>query len=236
MNIDIIYIIVSAEFEKDRLNYLQNYFQINNIDIPIKYYEPFYKNRDEHAVDMQYYTNLNIAEIMLFCTYEKMFEEIIEKKYKYILTLESDVLFCDNFNEKLNTIFKEWVERAEHPSILFIGNGVNRGYNQKAQISDNLFEMNESKCTDSMIFDYDSIKYLADKIKYIKNNGKLSNAVDRVIDHCIGLDILSYWIKEPIIIQGSQNGTYDSTIHPIRRNLRKNRKQRLAEKRKKIES
>jgi hypothetical protein len=221
MNIDIIYIIISTEFEKNRMEYLTNYFQNNKIDIPIIYYEAYYKNRDEHKIDFNRYQNLKIPEIMLAYTYEKLLEDILKTEYKYFLILESDVLFCDNFKEKLNDIFTEWVAIAEHPSIIFIGNGNNLVPLEKTKISENLYEMNSSKCIDSILFDKNSIQYIHNKIK---NTPIINISIDRLIDDMIGLEINSYWIKNPIILQGSQNGTYESTIQNVsRKNRRKNK-------------
>jgi GR25 family glycosyltransferase involved in LPS biosynthesis len=212
--IDIIYIIVSSEFEKDRLNYLTNYFNANKTTIPIKFYEPYYKNRDESKIDFSHYENMSIPEIMLSQTYEKIFEEIIKNNYKYVITLESDVLFCENFFEKLNGIFNEWITQAQHPSVVFFGNGSRVAkLIPEAHISENLYEMNISRCTDSMLFDRDAVVYLYDKIKHNKNY----RAIDSFLETFIGLEIYGYWLSNPITIQGSQNGTYESTIQLIRR-------------------
>lgn len=221
--IDMIYIIVSSEFEKDRLSYLTNYFENNKIDIPITYYEPFYKNRDEGKIDFERYAEIKIPEIMLMYTYEKLFEEIIEKDYKYVLTLESDVLFHVNFKEKLDVIFTEWISKSEHPSVVFLGNGVGVKLLQETKISKNLYEMNVSKCTDSMLFDRKMVIYMYDKIK---KSAIISCPVDRLFDNFIGLETYGYWIEDPIITQGSQNGTYESTIQNVfrRRNHKRNRR------------
>lgn len=211
--IDIIYIIVSSEFEKERLNYLQKFVN-ENIKIykdKIKYYEPFYKKRDEELIkECNYHSKLRIAEKMLFSTYIKIFKEILENKYENILILESDVLFVNNFEIKLNEIYDEWkINRKSEISMVFLGNGCNLIPNEKNKISSNLYLQNTSKCTDSMLCSYDCIEYISN---YINNLDIIDKPIDFMLNDILGEKCNSYWIKNPIAFQGSQNGTYKSTI------------------------
>jgi GR25 family glycosyltransferase involved in LPS biosynthesis len=207
--IDKIFIIVSKEFEKDRFEYLNNYFENNKTNIPIEYFEPYYKNRDEDKININKYRNLKKGEIMLSETYIKLFTHIVENNLKYTLILESDVLFENNFFENLQIIFDEWINVGKHPSIVFLGTGANLQPNIKNKISENLFLQNSTKCTDSMLFDLDAIKHILNK----KNNLLLINKpIDHLWNYFIGKDIFSYWIKNPLVIQGSQTGVYKSTI------------------------
>ncbi len=208
--IEKIFIIVSKELEKERFEYLENYFKENKTDIPIEYFEPLYKNRDEDKVNMKKYRNLKIGEIMLSETYIKLFNNIIENKVEYSLILESDVLFENNFFENLKSIFDEWIINAKHPSIVFIGSGCGLKPNTNNQISPNLYLQNSTHCTDSMIFDFNAIQYILNKMN---NLILITKPVDHLWNHFIGKDIYSYWIKTPIINQGSGNGKYKSTIH-----------------------
>lgn len=211
--IDIIYIIVSSEFERERLNYLQIYINENFIVYKdrIKYYEPLYKNRDEELIkDCNYHSKLKTAEKMLFETYIKIFKEILELKYENILILESDVLFFNNFETKLDEIFNEWLtNRKNKASIVFLGNGCNLYPDEKNKISNNLYLQNSSKCTDSMLCSRESIEYV---INYINKLDIIDKPIDYMLDHILGDECNGYWIKYPIVTQGSQNGTYQSTI------------------------
>jgi hypothetical protein len=211
--IDIIYIIVSSEFEKDRFNYLQKFINENfeKYKDRIKYYEPFYKNRDEELIkDCNYHVKLRTAEKMLFSTYIKMFKEILENKYENILILESDVLFVNNFEVKLDEIYNEWLNnRKNKVSMVFLGNGCNLIPNENNKISNNLYLQNTSKCTDSMLCSHESIEYISN---YINNLQIIDKPIDFMLNEILGDKCNSYWIKYPMVIQGSQNGTYKSTI------------------------
>jgi len=211
--IDIIYIIVSSEFERERLNYLQKYINENFIKYKdrIKYYEPLYKNRDEELIkDCNYHSKLKTAEKMLFETYIKIFKEILELKYENILILESDVLFFNNFETKLDEIFNEWlISRKNKASMVFLGNGCNLHPDERNKISYNLYLQNKSKCTDSMLCSRESIEYV---INYINKLDIIDKPIDYFLDHVFGEECNAYWIKYPIVTQGSQNGTYKSTI------------------------
>jgi hypothetical protein len=211
--IDIIYIIVSSEFEKDRLNYLQKYINENFIKYKdsIKYYEPYYKNRDEKLIkEYNYHSKLKIAEKMLFSTYTKMFKEILELKYENILILESDVLFLNDFENRLDEIYNEWISnRKNEVSMIFLGNGCNLIPNENNKISNNLYLQNSSKCTDSMLCSYKCIDYVNN---YINKLNIIDKPIDFMLNEILGEKCNGYWIKYPMVIQGSQNGTYKSTI------------------------
>jgi hypothetical protein len=211
--IDIIYIIVSSEFEKDRLNYLQKYIN-ENFKVykdRIKYYEPFYKNRDEELIkDCNYHGKLRTAEKMLFSTYSKMFKEILELKYENILILESDVLFVNNFEVKLDEIYNEWLNnRKNKVSMVFLGNGCNLHPDERNRISNNLYLQNSSKCTDSMLCSRECVEYINN---YINKLNIIDKPIDFMLNKILGEECNGYWIKYPMVIQGSQNGTYKSTI------------------------
>lgn len=208
-----IYIIVSTEFEKDRYQYLLSYFKNNKpkSNIEIEYFEAYFFNRDEDKIDMNHYNNekLPLEPIMLCHTYEKLFEKILEQDIEDVVVLESDVMFETNFYEKLEMIYDEWKNVASHPSTVFLGNGCNLIPRQETRISQNLYEMNGTKCTDSMIFDKKSVEIIYNNMK----NMVIENPVDYLWNKFIGKENLKfYWIHEPIVQQGSQNGTYISRV------------------------
>jgi hypothetical protein len=209
--IDCVYIIVSKENEPDRYLYLlknipihlNNYEKNNKIIL----YEPFYKNRDENNINMKKFkNNLLSAEKMLLATYIKLFKEIKNNNYKNVLILESDVLFVEDFEKKLNDIYIEWLENKKES--LFLGNGCNFQPKTK-KISNNLHLENGTKCTDSMIIDSHAINNILD---FIGDIDEISSPIDHLLNNIMGKTIYGYWIAEPIIIQGSQNNTYKSTI------------------------
>lgn len=211
-NILNIYIIVSTEFEKDRLKYLTSYFESNPCppNLKINYFEAYYFNRDEGKIDRNHYgPKLPIGPIMLSHTYEKLFEEILSKNLEDVVILESDVMFQPNFYSNLDMIYKEWINIASHPSVVFLGNGCNLVPRQETRISQNLYETNSTKCTDSMIFDRKSIEII------YKNmiNMVIEKPVDYLWNTFVGIENLKlYWIDRPIVHQGSQNGTYASRV------------------------
>jgi hypothetical protein len=213
--IDFIYIIISKEKEKERYNYiinnitkyLPNYFKNNKII----FYEPFFIDRDEiklSSLNLNFSKTLKNGEKMLLATYVNLFKELLEKKYEKILILESDVLFVDNFEEKLNIIYDEWNLFKKNSSIVFLGNGCNLKPKTK-RISNNLYLENRSKCTDSMLLDLESIT----NINIFLNSLEIIDLpIDHLLNRIMNKTIYGYWIHEPIIFQGSQNGTYKSCI------------------------
>lgn len=210
--IDRIYIIVSQEKEPDRYEYLNRHIPISlkNYQNKVVLYEPYYKNRDEDKIkDINFIEKLKVGEKMLLATYIKLFDEIIEKETGDILILESDVLYANNFSEKLEEYYNEWLKHKKEGSVLFLGNGCNLHPNYNNRISSNLFLQNTSKCTDSMLMDIQSIKIISE---YIKKLNIIEKPIDHLLNNIFGKTIYGYWIVYPIIYQGSQNGTYKSSI------------------------
>lgn len=213
--IDIIYIIVSKEREKQRYEYLIKYFEEHPCKYKIEYIEPYYKNRDENKIPRSHYSPpnnyLSLGAIMLSYTYEKLFEHIInDTKYNHILILESDVLFHNDFYSKLDIIYDDWVHNGKHPSVIFLGNGCNLIPSQNTRCTSNLYLTNKTKCTDSMLFDRDVIIYIYNHML----NMVITKPVDHLWESMFGKNIFAYWIDEPLVTQGSQNGKYLSSIQP----------------------
>jgi GR25 family glycosyltransferase involved in LPS biosynthesis len=206
-----IFVIVSKELEPERFAYLNNYFQNNPLNAPITYWEPLYKNRDEHLFNRQKYINLKTGEIGLAQTYERLFEHIVKNfnENELFLTLESDVIFTENFPQKLNIILQEFNFLNKENSVVFLGDGCNMHPIPNQQKTEHLYQTNGTKCTDSMLLTYNCVKNLH---IFTQNN-----IINRPIDHIWNdtfknYDISAYWSEPPIIQQGSQLGIYPSMI------------------------
>jgi glycosyl transferase family 25 len=210
--IDAIYILVSNEFEKNRLLYLKNNtpIHLSNYQDKIVYIEPYFKNRDENKLGfLPFNSILKTSEKCLFCTYYKLFETIINNSFKHVLILESDVIFQKNFENILDEIFYEWLNITENPSVIFLGNGCNLKPNIKNKVSKHLYLQNSSKCTDSMLMNLEYVKYVKE---FIDKQSVITHPIDHFLNLIFNKTVYGFWIENPIIHQGSQNGTYKSSI------------------------
>jgi glycosyl transferase family 25 len=217
-DIDIVYILVSKELEKNKYEYLQRettkhlakYIDQNKVI----YYEPVFKNRDEDQFDKyEFHSSLRRGEKGIWVSYLNMYKEIIDAGYETALILESDTIFFPDFSLKLDEVFNEWLQVSSEPSILFIGNGCS--FKPKTPlISENLHLENRNKCTDSIIYKRSSITRF---YNYVMNLNIIDLPIDLTLDRVFGYhknenNINGYWIHTPIVKQGSQCGIYKSTI------------------------
>ena len=212
-HIDHIYIIVSKHYESTRYQYLQdNLAPLFNTNY-ITFFEPYYKGRD--SIDMitsklgTLKHRLSIGAGMLYMTYYKLLLDILESKYQTVLILESDVLFDkDNLINNINQVINDWIQLKDRNSMIFLGNGCNFKPSKNQHISNTcLYKTNASKCTDSMIWTNEVCQSL------LKNMFPIELPIDLHINQVSQSNQFNcYWIENPIFIQGSQNGTYQSTI------------------------
>jgi GR25 family glycosyltransferase involved in LPS biosynthesis len=144
---------------------------------------------------------------------------IIAENYEYALILEDDVILCDNFIEKLNNYITQLPENID---MLFIGDGCNLHIEKHKLIPNkNIYEKclyptswggnGASRCSDSYII----TKKCANKMcEYINN---LKYEITLPIDWWLNVatrdnNFKVYWAEPTIVTQGTQNGTFQSSI------------------------
>jgi len=144
---------------------------------------------------------------------------IIAENYEYALILEDDVILCDNFIEKLNNYITQLPENFD---MLFIGDGCNLHIEKHKLIPNkNIYEKclyptswggnGASRCSDSYII----TKKCANKMcEYINN---LKYEITLPIDWWLNVatrdnNFKVYWAEPTIVTQGTQNGTFQSSI------------------------
>jgi hypothetical protein len=207
-----IYVLVSKEYEKDRLDYLTNYFNNNNIPYPIKLFEPLYKGRDDDKLNYNKYKLGKVSDIAVSQSFELLLQHIIQnhKEGDIILTLESDVIFQDMFLTKLENIVNQFELLNKDNAVVFLGDGCYLQIKENhIKVSDNLYETGETKCADSIILTYNAVKNI---YKHMQELETINIPFDWLWNRTFETyNINSYWCEPPIIHQGSQNGTYNTT-------------------------
>ena len=207
--IEHIYVIVSSTFEPDRLCYLKKYFTENNLEIKITFFEAIYKYRDENKLENRYTNNLVLGEKCLLQNYINLYKHILMTDYNTVLILESDVLFTNNFKDKLYTILNEFKNLNENNAMCFLGNACNLKYNENNKKTEHLYLQMSSSCTDSMILTRKAIENILNEM----TSKIISKPADHLLnDIILNKNIKAYWCIPPIIIQGSANGTYKPSV------------------------
>ena len=132
-----------------------------------------------------------------------------ETNFEYVLIFESDVIFYENFTERLTKIFTEYKNLNIPNSMIFLGDGYLKDKKLDNQVSESLFEINTTRCTDSMLFTRYTIKNFYNLMEEII----IDNPVDFLWNNFYEkLNIKSLWIETALVTQGSANGTYHSNV------------------------
>lgn len=224
-NIDHIYILCDKSYELNRYNFLLKWAQDNFEPSYFSFNMYCYKDTI-HKKDILKYglieNRLKPSEISLFINYMKIFEDIVDKyssnKNSRFLILESDVIAQRDWKNILNTQMK-LLDNKEF-DFLHVGNGGNNdflpslfGHSIKAD-EYNIYPCPSARCTEAMIWSYNGAnKYLSYKHKPVIHpldfyfNTIAANGVKSLQES------KSFWGHPVAFIQGTANGTYESTVN-----------------------
>jgi GR25 family glycosyltransferase involved in LPS biosynthesis len=207
--IDKFYIIISKKYEADRYIYLQKYFE-EHPGFEVEYVDALWSH-DVGNIDLsRYNTNrLRIPEIMLIETNIRLFKHILENTDdSYIYICESDIIFQNNFPQRLKETIAEWKSLNEDTSAVFTGNGCNIKPQMHNKVTNTLYKQNASRCADSILFTRKAVQNVLSQLQQLP-------IIDLPLDHIsfYGNDkVISYYLEPHIVAQGSQNNTYKSSL------------------------
>ena len=222
MLVDHIYVVVSQQFEADRVPVLKH--MLRNVPAD-KYtlFEPFYKGRDnpqmvEKMIRHPLMHHISEGAGFLYLSFYKLMKTFLASEHKTVLVLESDILADDDAKwlSQLDRVVEEVRKQPNYTkSITFCGNGCGMEPRPETVRGDKkiLYEMNGSKCCDSMIWHRDAIEDIAQyvlpmvcPIDIWLSNVWYKSPLAQEKGH------KAYWIKPTIFTQGSQNGMYKSNV------------------------
>jgi len=154
--------------------------------------------------------NLSDSKISLFLKHIICYKKIVEN-YDYALILEDDVILDDNFCQKLN---KYMSELPSDWDMFFLGDGCGLHIPQD-EIKENQYiykarTPSHAKCTDSYLVTKDCANKLLYYFNYVT---KISSPIDWWLNISYSaLSLKYYWCEPTIVTQGSQNGTFNSSL------------------------
>jgi glycosyl transferase family 25 len=124
----------------------------------------------------------------------------------YVLVLEDDVIFREDFSACFDTYMKQLPDDFD---MFFLGDGCRLHYRDTVP-GKNVYLHASTRCTDSIVIS----KKCAEKLsRYISQPDLI---IDTAIDHWLTpvmkqLDLKVYWAEPTIITQGSQNGLFHTS-------------------------
>ena len=156
---------------------------------------------------------LSNGEISLFLNHIECLKQIKENYQSgYFLICESDVIFKDNFNNNLNTIFN-LINNKNDIDIINIGsgNGIDLPKSEPIKSELALYKEKINRCTEGIIWTYNGVcKFLEYFEKTLDIDGPIDTKMDVFSEHIGGFNI--YWVHPSLVYQGSVIGIFKSIL------------------------
>ena len=147
--------------------------------------------------------------ISLSLKHREGMRRLVASGHKTGLILEDDVILCPDFPIQLEKVLKESNHLA-FPHVIYLSNYGNR-YTPRSKLKKNklIYENNQSRACDSYLI---TANACANRLDWWEKN-IFSLPIDHqvnVIDPSVGIKI--FWAEPTLIEQGSENGTFNSSI------------------------
>jgi hypothetical protein len=214
--------ITNEEKEKNKYDFLKKQFIENSIPSYIVEYSlpTYFDNMDKKLLstvkinntDLQkeYNRDLRTNEISLFLNFYIIFKRILGSyKEGIFITYESDIIFKNNIH-LLNVL----INKLRDFDCIAFGSGCSfEVSNPNLNIDIDIYKMNRTRCTDSFIWTYKGIEKFTLYIEKIIFTTGIDWPIDFFMDNFLKQNNFDmYWTYPSLTIQGSQNGTYKSTV------------------------
>jgi len=227
--IDHVFILCNPDKEPDRAAYLFKWLSDNNIDpssytIGLDYYGDSLSDEEAFSVynpwiNRPYFDiirsqgsfNMKKTEISLCMNWYNVAKKAVENnEWSVIMTLESDIIFCDDFLTKLETAMND-IEDGRQWDFLSISAGAKlRPHREEGDDVQKWFKIDnylKTRTTDAMIF---KTKFL---FNIVCTFYPIADVLDWELNHHITLhNGQTYWLDPPIVHQGSETGEYKTLL------------------------
>ena len=133
----------------------------------------------------------------------------VERGYRRVLVFEDDAMLARNFSQVFSAAMRD-ADLIEHPYMVYLGCGDNK-YVAPAERSDSVLVKTKLAlpATDATVFDQRAARL---RLEYVARH-KITRPADwlmREADAAMG--VVHYWLRDPIVEQGSMNGRFASVL------------------------
>lgn len=134
---------------------------------------------------------------------------VVERRWRRALILEDDAFLAPDFTQGVRDAMAE-SSAIMTPHVVYIGSGGNFYTPKSMRVSgQRLYRATKGRFADSYILGADAARL---RVQWIEERG-ISGAIDCHFDATDPkLGIEWYWLEEPVVEQGSKNGTFRSAI------------------------
>jgi glycosyl transferase, family 25 len=141
---------------------------------------------------------------------------VMERRWDHALILEDDVILAPDFIQGVRDAITE-SSAIMRPHVVYIGSGGNFYTPKSMRVpGQRLYKAQKGRFTDSYIVGFDTARL---RVQWIEQNG-IAGAIDCHFDASDPkLGIEWYWLEDPVVEQGSKNGTFRSAIQAAPPNI-----------------
>lgn len=134
---------------------------------------------------------------------------VAERQWRHALILEDDVILAPDFIQGVRDAIAE-SSAIMRPHVVYIGSGGNFYTPKSMRVpGQRLYKAPKGRFTDSYILGADTARL---RVEWMEQHG-IAGAIDCHFDASdLKLGIEWYWLEDPVVEQGSKNGTFRSAI------------------------
>lgn len=155
------------------------------------------------------FRQLRPAEKSIAVKHLEAYQRLANSTYDYALILEDDTILVENFMPILESRIGTLSDEKSKWDFLFIGSCCNLRISQEHIIPGQYWYKKSypaTKCADSYVIKRKAAQACLEELPYtLPIDWELSYIIEK-------RNMTTYWLEPPIVVQGSQNGTYESSI------------------------
>jgi glycosyl transferase family 25 len=157
--------------------------------------------------------DLSAANVSLTMKHVGIWREFLKTKLPFCLVFENDVFLAPDFNAQINRCLTEF-GNEDRKAVVYLGNGGNYYTPTSALVEGrHLYPASHSRCTDSYLITRPTAEARVAWFDANKFDRPIDHQVE-IVDQSLGVEML--WFERPIVEQGSQNGTFKTTVQQQR--------------------
>lgn len=202
-------LIINPKNYADRRDYLAQQLKARGLT-----YEFMHEyDADELSDDLllKYFPNSTLSPNAKSCAMKHLqaMRIVVARGWKKALILEDDAILADDFAEGVQAALAE-SSGFTHPHVLFIGSGGNLYTPRHARVpGQRLYRTTKGRLAEAYVLGNEAARR---RIEWIEQYGiplPIDNLFER-IDHEVHIEL--YWLEDPVVVQGSKNGRFQSSI------------------------